>query len=1015
MQVEVMSDERFLIVDLLIKIIPLGLFIGLSIIFLMRWMKSRRNRVRERQVQVSAHNHEHHENATGEPKAQSHFYIIVLLDTLLFLYLLFSYEWSPGPGLSSSVGESLGAFIIVPIYYALISARFSLAVLFFTCLGGSIFMSRFYEGRWPQWFKLSCLSSFSIVLAWLLYRWGVTAWQLSQHFPSDIPHGLRDLLIIGLFSDCGGRLHNNDTAVSIGQSTGMYLLEWLAAIYLAEKYFRLATFQERRDEHGPAWWARFAPVVPVLLIIAFVGWGLWGNFQRERMVSQIEKMETVVLQPTVPHLLWHKAIEQCAAQGEGWRLPTTYELRLLSRGALASDSRLTAAWTGEVLPKYGPRDLRWAGNQRALPSYVPNVLRRCMSTEPTDLYQRLVVKLYSDLYQQHRSDSFHRYFFPDSPSDTLPTAVLCVKPTEQIDSESSSHLLKDAILVKDTKTATDLLKQLCDAKAYASNYCNAAEANRIEEARESDPVKSQEDFATRQEKCRLTADPEHCTGQGWYYLVRGEFDKTLVLYMAACQKGSGNACLEVDQIKGHQQRFAEVTAALVSSGYVATAPTRHREAKEPLILGCRQGHGEMCLYRGLIAEWEDKREDAKGYFGNGCTDGVLLSCTKAVEMESYFTMGNNTKALIVDKYVDICQKKEPLACLHAVSWLSGSTREQEGLALAKQRCAEGMQSLCEAYDVNTNPTRSSQPSELQVEDVRADSPYDIERFRERCRKGPINCKGFVNKLTLQAQFKEAEWFQEQACIHERAKDVKACASLISGKKMFVNMSQTLLDKKYITKAPENHASMVPVLKKACDGGVAQACIYIGDLMLDLMQGHFEGDHPLYTRAGLIRPFDRACQLGVAQACKHALDLVRQWREGQHLYAERENYPRAATTEETRAYARLCEERNYAGACWEVLLPWIDDKNQDHRQIPDALAPVWRYTERLCEKDRDTVACWTLLKPWIDYLEHDHSKLPQDRTSIRRQLERLCKIESEDEDSYKRACKELQRYLDLHWL
>lgn len=1010
------DDNSFQLMEWLIRLLPVGVLLGLAVVLLLRWLNSRR----VSSIQAKVH-HKAQPKSPADSSANDLSRIVpmlgILIDAALWLYLLVHYEWGRSLEQFQSIGSYALLWIVAPGIPLATLVPVILAALFFAWLAGGIFMSRFYVGRWPELFKLGCLGIFPIVLLWLVYTWAETAWGLAQTFPSDLPRGLQDLLIAGLFSACNSRIHNNDTAVAVGPSAGMYLLEWLAAIYLAEKYLRLAMFHKRRDEQGYGRWIRFVPVLPALLSIGFVGWGLWGDLQRTRLVLQMEGQEMVVLQPKGPHLLWHNAVAQCADQGSEWRLPTTHELRVLSRGRLGSEAKISSAWAGEAVPNYGPRDLRWGKAQGSLPSYVPNVLGSCLSGQPIDLYQQIVVRFYPALYQEHRGDSFYRYFYPDSHAETLPTAVLCIRSNDEMERNAVSHLVKDALLIKDLPTALSLVDSLCASKKYAPSHCTKAEADRVEDLRDNDPEKSAEEFEARQEKCRLTNDPEHCTGHGWYYRVRGEFEKSLVFFEAGCSKGHGNACLEIDDIKKEQVEFKERTDELVQLGYVAKAPLRHREAKEPLAHACEQGHAAQCLYRGGIAEWENQQEVAKRFYAKGCTGGILLACTKQVNMEWASTMIKDYETAIIPKYADLCEKKEVLACLRLAGMLSDKIRGErasEGIALAKQRCAEGMSSLCEFYENSTNSSRLYVPDEMQPNDVRPDSPYDIERLRAECRRYALNCKGYVERLTNQGQFKEAEWFREQACIEEKAQDVKLCSQLLPWRNRHAHMVQLLKKKQYLTVDLPNHEVMVPSLKRACHEGVKDACLYLGNLMEDVMTERSEGGHSQYSLAGLMKPFERACQLDDVSACKHALDLAREWREGRYS-AEKERHRRPATVEETKAYGRLCEERNYAGACWEVLQPWLEDRKQDHRQVPDHLAPAWRYSERQCEKNKDAVACWTLVKPWIDFLEHDHSKLPKDRGSIRKQLERICEIEVEEGGADKRACRELQRYIDLHWL
>ena len=804
-----MSDERFLIVDLLIKIIPLGLFIGLSIIFLMRWIKSRRNRVRERQVQTPEHSPEHNESAANEPEAQSRFYIIALLDALLFLYLLFSYEWSPGPGLSGSVGGGLGP-LGVPIYYALVSARFGLQVLFFTCLGGSIYMSRFYVGRWPQWFKLSCLSSFAIGLAWLLYQWGLTAWRLHQSFPSDLPRGLHDLLITGLFSDCGIRLRGADAAVSIRQSMGMYLSEWLAAIYLVEKYLRLAVFHERRDERGPAWWARFTPLLPVLLIAGLVGLGLWGDFQRERMITHVARMELSVLQPQAT-LQWHTAVEQCADQGAGWRLPTMHELYVLSSGALGKDSRLGAAWSGELHEKGGPRGLRWTGRRHQRPTYIPDVMHRCLSAQPTDLYQRLVVSFYPDLYQQHRNDSFYRYFYPHEGFSVYggleggePEAVLCVKP-DPTDPPGSLdlHLTKDVTLVTDVKTAASLLELLCNDTGYDPNYCHRSlvhrytEVDRLGGEEAQDSLAVEQRFQKRLEECRLTADVSTCTGHGSIYLARGEYERLRPFYEEACKKDgvAYASCVHVLELDEREAAFGKVIDEVMSAGLTANRPSRHHEAKEPLMRACELGRAQSCGYLGYIFELQNRHSDAWQRYDKGCSLGYLWACTKLVFLNRKNIATEQTKQLLVD----LCYKGESLACdtIAIWKWSEKEPDAQSALEFATRACSLGSRSGCAAEVVIRKLGNSPRIDELDPNSVQPSTPYDIKLFRSACIQNDIHCQGYVERLTLQGQFKEAEWFNEQACIEQRATNLKQCSERIPWRGLFESMSQVLMAKKYI--------------------------------------------------------------------------------------------------------------------------------------------------------------------------------------------------------------------------
>ena len=819
-----------------------------------------------------------------------------LFDALLFLYLLFSYEWSPGPGLSSSVGESPGALIIVPIYYALISARFTLAVLFFTCLGGSIYMSCFYEGRWPRWFKLSCLFSFTIALALLLYQWGLTVWRLPQNFPSDLPRGLRDLFITALFSDCGGRLRNSDTALSIGQSTGMYLLQWLAAIYLVEKYFRLAVFHERRDEHGPARWTRFVPVVPILLIAAFVGWGLWGDFQREKIIAQTELMEIAVLAPReTPY--WHTAVEQCAVEGSEWRLPTMRELHVLSSGDLGKDSRLGAAWSGEVHAKGGPEGLRWTGERHSRPNYMPDVMHRCLSPHPTDLYQRLIVSLYPELYQQNRSDSFYRYFYPHEVfsvygglSGGRPEAVVCVKPDPLETPESISlQLASNVKFVADERTAVVMLEMLCSGNEYEPTYCHRSlvhrytEIDRLGEEDPQDALAVEQRFQSRLEECRLTAEPSTCHGHGGIYLARGEYARARLFTEEACKKAEVpyTSCVHGLELDEQEAAFNSVVDDLKNAGFVVQKPTRHHEAREPLQQACQVGRAQSCGYLAHVLYQQNRYLKARKYYDKGCSLNDLWACTNVVLLN----IEKQTTEQATQKLVDLCHRGESFACNTVASWkLSKKEPEvQQALDLAIHACALGSRLGCanEAGIRNLGSARGVE--ELDPDSIRSSTPHDIKNFRSDCVQNDNHCLGYVDRLALQGQFRDVEWFKEQVCIgkHLYSKDLKECTERIPGKGLFESMTDALMTKQYIKERPGDHASLVPVLKKACQDGMGHACWYLGKLMYDAMTGRWADFHPVYSQNGLLAPFKRACDLGMVLACSTAQDITREFAEGRY--------------------------------------------------------------------------------------------------------------------------------------
>lgn len=1029
MWIQSLDQSSSQIMDAFLRILPVGIVLGVAIVFLLRLARYVRRRLSERVASAGNVGAGLGETVSGIVASISGPTTLLVIDILLFLYLLFHYEWAPAYAQLKASWPYLLLFLGAPHMAAMFLIKavgpFVIAASFFGLLGGCLVMGRFYVGPWPRRFQLGCVAVFVIALAWLSFRWGQTGWNLAQAFSTDTPKGLQSMLIAALFSACSRGMHHSDPINAIGPSIGMSMLESLAAIYLAEKYLRLALFHARQDDRGSGRWVRMVPIVPMLLVGAFIGYGIWEDVQRARTIAEVADLEATVLTSKVPHLLWHEAVAQCAAQGPEWRLPTQHEIHFLSQGPLATDIRLGAAWSAELHPVRGAEGFRWKGKLPKRPPIVASMSGRCLSPQPTDLYQRLVVALYPELYQQHHGNGFYHYFFPGEVIFTqagiyggLPEAVLCVKSTAVTEAAAAGHLMKDAILVREPKAAAALLDELCENKAYASGFCNELTAKRMEAARENDPVQLARDFETRQEKCRQTSDPEVCAGQGWYYRVRGEFDKAALFYDWSCKKGFGNACLDKDQLTSEQQRFAQASDKLVQMGLLPTAPVRHREAKEPLILGCNQGETELCLYRGMIAEWEYKQQDARDYYAKGCAAGLLVSCTREVLMERHFTMAQNIDRDIPPKFVALCKKKEPLACKQAGSFMMSDQRDekvrQQGEKLLADACAAGVPEICEYHKELTRPARIRAQDELDADTLRTASSYDIDRLREECSGSPGSCRGIVNQLSLQGQFKAAEWFAKAACDHERRENLEYCYQRIPYRQLFQGLSQTLIQKKYIKRQPEDHASTLPAMKKACQEGVVQSCSYLGMLMYDSMTGIFAGSHPLYSLAGLARPYQDACKFGDASACKRVLDLGRDWREGRY-YAEKEQSRRPATVEETKAYGRLCEERNYAGACWEVLQPWLEDRKQDHRLVPEHLAPAWRYTEGLCEKGKDEVACWTLLKPSIDALEHDHSKLPTDRSGIRRLLERICKIEAEEQQEDKRACRELQRYLDLHWL
>ena len=1013
-------------VDVVIQILPVGILLGLGVVLFLRFVKYVWRRLSESPSSISAHAGGLVETVANVVKSVMSHNSVLLIDVVLFLYLFFHYEWAsvfePMKGL-----PNLWLFLFMPHVAVIVLVQqfgpFVLATSFFVLLAGCLLMSRFYVGSWPMAFRLSCMMIFIVALAWLTFQWWQTGWDLARTSAS-VNHGLKGMLIAGLYSPCSPRVFRIDPIKMMGPSIGMSMMEGLATLYLAEKYLRLVIFHERRGELGFGWWIRFAPVVPVLLIVAFVGYGIWEDIQRNLHHAAAKRIEHVILPSNSRHLVWQMAVEQCAARGSDWRLPTQHELHLLSQNTLASDTQVSSAWSAEVHPEHGAYVWRWRERREWLSS-DPTMRGRCLTSAPSDLYQRLVTSLYPALDDELRQDKLLYYFYAGEVFNTqsgirgdLPEAVICVKSTLEADHAAAPHLTKNTTLIRDMSSASAILKNLCNNTANPSGPCQTLVTQRREEPGKNDPVWLDVDFKARQEKCRLTSDPEVCAGQGWYYRVRGEFDHALLFYDWSCQKGFGNACLDKDHIKSEQHLFTSASEKLLQLGLVSTAPLRHWEAKEPLVLGCDRGEAELCLYRGMIAEWEDKREDARGFYARGCAGGLLLACTREVLMERHFTMAKNIDRDITPKFMMLCKKKESLACMQAASSMMSDRQEgtvrQEGIQLLADACAAGVPDVCKSYQDVTRPNGVHVPDELDEKTLRTASSYDIDRLREQCSGSPNNCRGIVNQLALQGQFKEAEGFAKAACDYERRENLPYCYQMIPYRNLFQSLSQTLIEKKYVKRQPPDHASALPAMKRACEEGVVQSCSYLGMLMYDAMTGLFPGSHPQYSLAGLVRPYQNACKFGDASACKRVLDLAREWREGQYA-AEKERYRRPATVEEIKAYGRLCEERNYAGACWEVLQPWLEDRKQDHRQVPDHLASAWRYTERQCEKNKDTVACWTFVKPWIDSLEHDHSKLPKDRSPIRKQLERICEIEVEEGGADKRACRELQRYIDLHWL
>ena len=822
---------------------------------------------------------------------------LALLDGILFLYIFVTFEWHQVLALLKSIARLhllivLNVSFLVKVVLPLV-VPFVVAVLFFACLGSAIFMGLIHEGRWPVWFRLACLVGLSFPLIWLLQEWGGTVWRLPQQFPSDLPRGLQDLLVAALFSDCGPRLRTSDTALSLGPSIGMHLVNRLVAIYLGEKYVRLAVFHERRGQPEIIQWVRFVPVFPVVLIVGFVSWGLWGDVQRQKLIAQVAQMEIAVIEPReTPY--WHAAVEQCAVEGAEWRLPTIRELTVLSSGPLGKDSRMGAAWSGEVHRTGGPRGLRWTGERHVRPTYMPDVMHRCLSPHPTDLYQRLIVGLYPELYQRNRRDSFYRYFYPHEHFSVYggleggrPEAVLCVKP-EPIDASDSSslHVAAEVKFVADARTAVSVLEALCSANQYEPTYCHRSTVHRYtdidrrseEDLQEASAVEQR--FKARLEECRATANPDTCLGHGGIYLARGEHASARLFYEEACRKDgvAYASCYHALQLDEEEATFATVIDELMRGGLIAQKPPRHREAREPLEQACRTGGAKSCGYLAHVQQLQGRSRAAMNNYEQGCTLGDLWSCTHLALLQKKA----QTTEQITNQLIELCRKGEPYACNVVTSWKLSEKepKVRDALALASLACSLGSRVGCSNETVIRAPGYSVRVEELDPNTLRPSTPHDITGFRSDCVQNSNHCQGYVDRLGLQGQFKEAEWFKEQMCREQREANMKECIERIPWKNPFRSVTDTLIAKKYLNARPADHASLVPILKKACEEGVGHACWYMGQLMYDAMTGSFAGAHPVYSEAALLRPFQRACALGVVPGCTGAEDIRRKFAEGQ---------------------------------------------------------------------------------------------------------------------------------------
>ncbi len=831
-----------------------------------------------------------------ESQARSRLYL-ALLDGILFLYIFVTFEWHQVLALLKSIARvNLLVLYIPPLLVKVVLplvVPFMVAVLFFACLGTSIFLGLIHEGRWPSRVRFGCLLGLSIPLVWLLREWGGIVWLLPQQFPSDLPRGLQDLLVAALFSDCGTRLHTSDTALPLGPSIGMHLVNRLIAIYLAEKYVRLAVFQGRRGQPRIAQWVRFVPVLPVILMVGFVTWGLWGDVQRQKIIAQTARMEIAVIEPReTPY--WHTAVEQCAVEGSEWRLPTIRELQVLSSGDLGKDSRLGAAWSGEVHMQGGPRGLRWTGERHVRPTYMPDVLRRCLSPHPVDLYQRSIATLYPELYQRKGSDSFYRYFYPHEhfsvyggPAGGRPEAVLCVRPgPSDLPGSISLRLANDTKFVADARTAVSVLETLCSANQYEPTYCHRSLVHRyteIDRLGEEDPQDAsalEQRFQNRLEECRVTANPDTCLGHGGIYLARGEHSRTRLFYEEACRKEgvSYASCYHGLQLDEEEATFTHVIDELIRGGVVVQKPPRHREAREPLQQACQTGGAKSCGYLAHVQQLQGRSHVATRNYERGCTLGDLWACTNLALLQKR----NQSAEQTTDKLVELCRRSESFACNVVTSWKLSEQdpKVHEALELASLACSLGSRVGCSNEAAIRKPGYSVRVEELDPNTIRASTPHDISGFRSDCVQNSNHCQGYIDRLGLQGQFKEAEWFKEQTCREQRETDMKECINRIPWKNLFWSVTDTLMAKKYINARPVDHASLVPTLKKACEDGVGHACWYLGKLMYDAMTGRFAGSHPVYSETALLKPFQRACELGVVPGCTGAEEIRQKFAEEQ---------------------------------------------------------------------------------------------------------------------------------------
>ena len=169
MRVESLSDESSQVVEFLIRAHPLGLLVGLAVIVMLRWVRSRRTMFSQVNILRKTKNKMNRgmsvNPALGIPSVAS-----VFIDVILWLYLLVHYEG--GMHLNSFSRSDLIFCCDSWPSYSVGHPRPCGPRCCVFCLGRWRHShERLPLGHWPVWLQLGCRAIFPLVLLWLAFRW----------------------------------------------------------------------------------------------------------------------------------------------------------------------------------------------------------------------------------------------------------------------------------------------------------------------------------------------------------------------------------------------------------------------------------------------------------------------------------------------------------------------------------------------------------------------------------------------------------------------------------------------------------------------------------------------------------------------------------------------------------------------------------------------------------------------------------------------------------------------------